>query len=40
MSNDAKRFYGRAGVHECPADPMMMITLEEVEKNLSPPSAS
>jgi hypothetical protein len=30
----------RAGFHECPVDPMMMITLAEVEKNLSPPSAS
>ena len=34
-------FYARAGFHECPVDPMMMmITLAEVEKNLSPPSAS
>ena len=41
MSDDAKRFYARAGFHECPVDPMMMmITLAEVEKNLSPPSAS
>lgn len=41
MSDDAKRFYERAGFHECPVDPMMMmITLAEVEKNLSPPSAS
>jgi len=41
MSDDAKRFYARAGFHECPVDPMMMmmITLAEVEKNLSPPSA-
>jgi hypothetical protein len=39
MSDDAKRFYVRAGFHECPVDPMMMITLAEVEKNLSPPSA-
>lgn len=39
MSDDAKRFYVRAGFHECPVDPMMMmITLAEVEKNLSPPS--
>ena len=41
MSDDAKRFYARAGFHECPGDSMMMtITLAEVEKNLSPPSAS
>jgi hypothetical protein len=41
MSDDAKRFHARAGFHECPVDPMMvMITLAEVEKNLSPPSAS
>ena len=41
MSDDAKRFYTRAGFYECPVDPMMMmITLAEVEKNLSPPSAS
>jgi len=41
ISDDAKRFYARAGFHECPVDPMMMmITLAEVEKNLSPPSAS
>jgi GNAT superfamily N-acetyltransferase len=41
MSDDAKRFYERAGFHECPVDPMMMmITLAEVEKNLAPPSAS
>jgi hypothetical protein len=42
MSDDAKRLYARAGFHECPVDPMMMmmITLTEVEKNLSPPSAS
>jgi hypothetical protein len=41
MSDDANRLYARAGFHECPVDPMMMmITLTEVEKNLSPPSAS
>ena len=41
MSDDAKRFYERAGFYECPVDPMMMmITLAEVEKNVSPPSAS
>jgi GNAT superfamily N-acetyltransferase len=40
MSDDVKRFSVRAGFHECPVDPMMMITLAEVEKNLSPPSAS
>ncbi|HTL45746.1 MAG TPA: GNAT family N-acetyltransferase [Vicinamibacterales bacterium] len=42
MSDDAKRFYARAGFHQCPVDPMMMmmITLAEVEKNLGPPSAS
>ena len=41
MSDDAKRFYERAGFHEYPVDPMMMmITLAEVEKNLSPPSVS
>ena len=40
MSDDAKRFYLRAGFRECPLDPMMlMITLAEVEKNLSPPRA-
>jgi GNAT superfamily N-acetyltransferase len=40
MSEDAKRFYLRAGFHECPADPLMMITLAEVEKNLRPRGAS
>jgi ribosomal protein S18 acetylase RimI-like enzyme len=41
MSDDAKRFYVRAGFRECPVDPMMMmITLAEVEKNLSPQAAS
>ncbi|MGC4083696.1 MAG: hypothetical protein QM736_16700 [Vicinamibacterales bacterium] len=42
MSDDVKRFYEHAGFHECPVDPMMMlmITLAEVEKNLSPPGAS
>jgi hypothetical protein len=41
MSDRAKRFYVRAGFHECLVDPMMMmITLAEVEKNLSPSSAS
>ena len=41
MSDDARRFYTRAGFYECPVDPMMMmITLVEVEKNLIPPSAS
>jgi hypothetical protein len=40
MSHDARRFYARAGFYECPVDPMMMITLAEAEKNLSPPSAS
>jgi GNAT superfamily N-acetyltransferase len=42
MTVDAKRFYARAGFYECPVDPMMMmmITLAEVEKSLSPPSAS
>jgi hypothetical protein len=39
MSDDAKRFYARAGFYECPVDPMM-ITLAEVEKSLGPPSAS
>lgn len=40
MSDDAKRFYLRAGFRECPLDPMMlMITLAEVEKNLRPPRA-
>lgn len=40
MSEDAKRFYERFGFYECPVDPMMMmITLQEVEKNLKPPSA-
>jgi GNAT superfamily N-acetyltransferase len=39
MSEKAKRFYARAGFYECPVDPMMMmITLEEVEKNLVPPA--
>ena len=39
MSDGAKRFYERAGFHECPVDPMMMmIPLAEVERNLSPPS--
>ena len=41
MSDDARRFYSRAGFHECPVDPMMMmISLAEVEKSLRPPSAS
>jgi hypothetical protein len=41
MSDDAKRFYARAGFHECPIDPMMMmIKLAEVENNLGPPGAS
>ena len=41
MSDDAKRFYARSGFHEWPVDPMMMmITLAEVEKNLSLPSAT
>ena len=41
MSNDAERFYVRAGFHECPIDPMkMVIPLAEVENNLGPPSAS
>jgi len=36
MSDDAKRFYQRAGFYACPVDPMMMmITLDEVEKNLA-----
>ena len=40
MSDDAKR-YARAGFHECPVDPMMMMmTLAEVEKNLSPPAGA
>jgi hypothetical protein len=38
MSDDAKRFYVRAGFHECPIDPMMMmITLAEVEKTSARP---
>lgn|SRR5579872_1213634 len=37
MSDDAKRFYERAGFHECPVDPMMMITLADAEKNLRRP---
>jgi GNAT superfamily N-acetyltransferase len=41
MSDAAKRFYVRAGFHEFRVAPMiMMITLAEVEKNLSPPNAS
>jgi GNAT superfamily N-acetyltransferase len=41
ISDDAKRFDTRAGVHECPVNPMvMMMTLAEGEKNLSPPNAS
>jgi hypothetical protein len=42
MPDDAKRVYARAGLHECPVDPMMMmmVTLAEVEKNVGPPSAS
>lgn len=36
MSDDAKRFYERAGFHACPIDPMtMMIALADVEKNLT-----
>ena len=41
ISDDAKRVDTRAGVHECPVNPMvMMMTLAEGEKNLSPPNAS
>jgi len=41
MSDAAKRFCARAGFAECPVDPMMtMITLAEVEKNLSRANAS
>ena len=41
MSDQAKRFYERAGFHACPVDRMMMmLTLAEVEKNLSPSSGS
>jgi len=40
MSDDAKRFDERAGCYECPADPMMMITIAGVEKNVSAPGAS
>jgi ribosomal protein S18 acetylase RimI-like enzyme len=40
MSDDAKRVYARAGCHECPIDPTMMMTLTEAENNLGPPSAS
>jgi hypothetical protein len=42
MSDDTTRFYARAGFHEWPIDPMMMmmITLAEVENNLGPPSSS
>ena len=36
MSEDAKRLYEKAGFYECPVDPMMMITVAEVEKNLAP----
>jgi len=40
MSEDAKRFYKGFGFYECPVDlMMMMITLQEVVKNLKPPSA-
>ena len=39
-SEDAKRFYEKAGFYACPVDPMtMMITLAEVEKTLSPPGS-
>jgi GNAT superfamily N-acetyltransferase len=38
ISEDAKRFYEKAGFRECPVDPMtMMIGLAEVEKNLIDP---
>jgi GNAT superfamily N-acetyltransferase len=41
ISEEAKRFYQKAGFYECPVDPMtMMITLTEVEKNLAPPDSS
>ncbi len=41
ISEDAKRFYERAGFYECPVDPMtMMITLAEVEKNLATSASS
>jgi GNAT superfamily N-acetyltransferase len=40
-SEDAKRFYEKAGFYACPVDPMtMMITLAEVEQTLSPPDSS
>lgn len=40
ISEDAKRFYEKFGFYECPVDPLtMMITIAEVEKNLSPPGA-
>ena len=39
ISDDAKRFYERAGFYQCPVDPMtMMISLAEVEKSLAPPA--
>jgi len=38
MTADAKTFYRRAGFHESPVDPMlMMITLDDVEKALATP---
>ena len=39
ITDDAKRFYERAGFYQCPVDPMtMMISLAEVEKSLAPPA--
>jgi hypothetical protein len=41
MSDAARRFYERAKFHECAVDPLMMvITLAEVEQNITAPSAS
>ena len=38
MTPDAKTFYQRAGSHESPVDPMlMMITMDDVEKALATP---
>jgi GNAT superfamily N-acetyltransferase len=39
ISDDAKRFYTRAGFYECPVDPlMMMITLARLRRTLARPA--
>jgi hypothetical protein len=35
MSDDGKRFYARAGFHECPVDPTMMMRLAPASNPLT-----